>query len=237
MKIFNKRAIKSLFIISLFSLFLVELTVGVLNLRTPSNAFYLFLRINSQLSLWYTFAILVVLIIGFAKMIENLEQNSFKINSINKWFIQKDNLNLLFKILLIILSFVFVHSFRFFTSERYLDFQFVFDIMLVVIFAFTITLFISFFILLVVFQNLVRKVHTDIETMYNDGFISLYSVTFLWSDKLFEQELYVLELNNKIKTFLLQKNTDAENKYISLKSFFLKEIKREKIPPFLNINF
>gem|GEM_PF-5428736 len=51
MKVFNKRVIKSLLIISLFSLFLVELTVGVLNLKTSSNALHLFLRINSQLSL------------------------------------------------------------------------------------------------------------------------------------------------------------------------------------------
>jgi len=230
MKVFNKRVIKSLLIISLFSLFLVELTVGVLNLKTSSNALHLFLRINSQLSLWYTFAILTVLIIGFAKMIENLEQNSFKINSINKWFMQKDNLNLLFKILLIILFFVLVHSFRVFASEQSLDFQFVFDIMLVVIFAFTLALFISFFILFVIFQNLIRKVHTNIETIYNDGFISLYSysVTFLWFDKLFEQDLYVLEFNNKIKTLLLQINTDIEIQYILFKSFFLKKLREKK---------
>lgn len=235
MKIFNKTAIKSLFIISLFSLFLVELTINILNLKEYYDN-SLFLRINSQLSLWYTFAILIVLIIGFSKMIQNLEKNFYKINSV-KWIIQKENLNLLLKILLIILSFLAMHGIRFLFSNRYLDFNFALDIMLVVIFAFTVALFVSFFALFIVYRNLIRKIHTDIETRYNGSFTFLYSVTFLWSDLLFRQDIYVSELINKIKTFFLQKNTDAEIECISFKSFFIKQIKREKIPSLLNINF
>lgn len=227
--VISKKLLKVIFFISLVMHFSYAL-IPSLGVFKDYYSFLIFNRSRVITDTLFAFGLLVTLIFWFSKFMYVVEVNSFNQSSI-KWMIQKNNLILFSKLILMTIPFVIMQLINFFTHYA-LNPNSAFDIIVLTYASFTLILLIATVLMFVVWKFILSKSVIKTHEQNVDFLLwSLYFESVFLDIENFDLTTQTIIFENEVDNFLVSTNVETEIKTQIIFSDILANAKKANTPP------